>query len=148
MRKFLFGAALAVIGLGCVGAQAPAQAQASDPVAVRKAMMRLQAGTFAGMNAAVQAKADPKGLAFGITGLTASAAQLVALFPAGSTANSRAAPAIWSDAAGFAKQAADLGANAEKARVAAAAGDQAAFATAVKAIEDTCTACHTGYRTR
>lgn len=140
MRKLLLATAVVAAGLGVGIAQV--QAQSSDPVAVRKTVMRLHAAALAGMNTAVAAKAEPKAFAFGATGLTQSAALLVSLFPAGSTANSRAQPAVWSDAAGFAKAAADLGAAAEQVRVAAAANDAAAFATAVKATSDACTACH------
>lgn len=146
MKKLLLAAALVAAGVSLTVSQT--QAQASDPVAVRKAVMRLHAASLAGMNAAVAAKSEPKAFAYGATGLVQSSAILVSLFPSGSTANSRAQPAVWSDAAGFAKAAADFGAAAEQVRVAATANDATAFATAVKAVSDACTACHRTFQAR
>lgn len=146
MRKIILAAA-AMLGLVGVG-MAQAQAPTGDAVGIRKAVMRLHGGTLAGLNAVVQAKADPKGFVNAAAALNASSAQLVGLFPAGSTANSRALPVIWSDAAGFAKAATEFGAAAEQVRVAAAAGDATAFAAAVKVVSDNCTSCHQTFRAR
>lgn len=146
MKKILLASALA---LSCVGfGVAQAQAPTGDSVAIRKAMMRMQGGVLAGLNATAQSKADPKGFANAAGALSASAAQLVGMFPPGSTANSRALPVIWSDAAGFAKAATEFGAAAELALVAAAASDATAFAAAVKVIGDNCNSCHQTFRAR
>lgn len=146
MRKIIIASVLALACAG--GGFAQAQAPTGDSVAIRKAIMRLHSAALAGMNAAVQNKLDPKGFVNAAGALVASSAQLPGVFPLGSTANSRALPEIWNNAAGFAKAVADFGAAAEQARMVAAAGDVAAFGTAVKAISDTCTSCHQAFRAR
>jgi cytochrome c556 len=69
------------------------------------------------------------------------------LFPAGTDkGDTKAAPAIWTDQAGFQKDAMALSAAGEKLATAAKAGDETAVAAAYKEIGDACGACHKDYR--
>jgi cytochrome c556 len=57
-------------------------------------------------------------------------------------------PEVWSDSAGFAKDAVAFGAAADKLTAAAKADDKEAFATALKDVGAACGACHKGYRAK
>lgn len=89
---------------------------------------------------AAKAKADMDQLASGMD-------KFVALFPkgteAGGAVKTGAAPAIWSDAAGFKTVAAKFSADAKAAGM---AKDQAGFADALKTVQADCGACHKTYR--
>lgn len=69
------------------------------------------------------------------------------LFPAGSDKGStKAAPTIWTDSAGFQKDAEALAAAADKLATAAKADDATAVAAAFKETGEACGACHKEYR--
>jgi cytochrome c556 len=70
-----------------------------------------------------------------------------ALFPAGTDkGNTKAAPAIWTDSAGFQKAAMALSTAGGSLATAAKAGDATAAAAAFKAMAEACGACHKDYR--
>ncbi len=60
----------------------------------------------------------------------------------------KALPLIWTDPAGFANAAANLGAAADKLAAAAKADDKAAFADALMGVGQACGACHNKYRAK
>ena len=146
MTKTMLAAAAvlsaAAIGLTQVQAQAPAPTPVADVVAVRQAGMGVLYGTWRGLRTAVEAKADPKNYILAMKGVAAFGRQIPALFPTGSGVGRIGYPAIYEDRAGFEKAAADLVAAAEAGLKAAQANDAEAFATAVKAVNDSCGACH------
>ena len=124
-----------------------AQAQGFDPIKTRQAGLDLLAGTFAGVKAVVTANGDVKTLEGPGKAIQKWGAQFPTLFPAGSDkGETKAAPAIWSDNAGFQKAAMTLSAAGESLATAAKAGDATAVAAAFKSIGDACGACHKDYR--
>jgi cytochrome c556 len=140
-RKLALAAAL-VLGLG--GA---ALADTFDPIKTRQAGQDVLAGTFAGVKAVVTLKGDVKTLEASGKAIQKWALAFATLFPAGSDkGETKAAPAIWTDRAGFDKDAEALSAAGGKLAVAAKAGDETAVAAAMKEIGDACGACHKDYR--
>ena len=82
--------------------------------------------------------------------INSGAAKLAALFPAGSgtdtdTAQTRALPAIWSDAPGFQAALAKLSADVKAVE---ATKDAASFGIAYSAVATDCNDCHRTYRAR
>ena len=145
----------AVLALaGAVGVALPAVAQqagsADAIIAGRQAAYDLMAGNGAAMKAAVDGGLAVKPYAAGAKGIAAWARAIPGMFPPGTDTghNTKALPAIWSDRAGFEKDAAALATAADKLVVAANADDKAAFATAFKETSDACGACHHDYRAR
>ena len=131
-----------IFGLG--GA---ALAQTFDPIQTRKAGQDVLSGTFAGVKAVITLKGDVKTLEAPGRAIQKWAIVLPTLFPPGSDkGDTKAAPAIWTDRAGFEKAAMALSAAGEKLSVAAKAGDETAVAAAFKEIGETCGACHKDYR--
>ena len=140
-RKLALVTAL-VVGLG-----GTALAQTFDPVQTRKAGQDLLSGTFAGIKAVITLKGDVKTLENPGKAIQRWALVFPTLFPAGSDkGETKAAPAIWTDRAGFEKAAMTLSSAGEKLSVAAKAGDETAVAAAYKEIGDACGACHKDYR--
>lgn len=141
-------AGLAVLAC-CVAGVAIARADI-DVIAVRKAGMSLQASTLGAVKLAVQGGAPVKSFAGAGNAFALWAKQIPGLFPPGTDKgeDTKALPAVWSDNAGFAKEAAEFGAAADKLTAAAKADDKAAFATAFQAVTDACGACHKTYRVK
>lgn len=140
--KKIVTAALVLAALG--------SAALAGPIEDRQALMKQMAAT---------AK-DASGFARGATPWDAAAVKakmqtladdstkLPSLFPAGSDkgdTKTTAAPAIWSDAAGFKAAATKL---ATDAKAAGAAADATAFAAAFKMVQADCGACHQTYRVK
>ncbi len=141
-------AVIAAFGLGLLGVTA-AQAAEPDIIAVRKAGMDLTAGNFAFARTTVAAKGDVKPLEAVGKAIAAWAAVIPSVFPAGSgKGDTKALPEIWSDAAGFQKDASTLHDAAIKLADAAKAGDADGVAAATKAVGDACGACHRAYRAK
>ncbi len=141
-RKF---ALVAVLALGFGGA-ALAQ-QAFDPIQTRKAGQDLVAGTLAGVKAVITLKGDVKTLENPGKAIQKWALVFPTLFPAGTDkGDTKAAPAIWTDRAGFQKDAEALSVAGGKLAEAAKAGDETAVAAAFKEIGEACGACHKDYR--
>jgi cytochrome c556 len=138
--------------LGAFVALATPSFAAEDPIAARKALMRSNSAAAAVANAMIRielAYSPIVGRAV-IAALGATAATLPDLFPEGSgTGTTRAAPAIWTDAAGFAATLAgfqDAVAGAREASGADGPPDLAAFTAAVEPALGFCSTCHRAYR--
>jgi cytochrome c556 len=127
-----------------------AWAQGFDVIETRQAGQDLLAADYAGIRAVVAAKGDVKTLEDPAKAMARWAAQYATLFPKGSDQghNTKALPAIWSDMAGFQKNAQDLSAASTKLAQLARAGDAAGVAEQVKVVGGTCGACHRAFRAR
>ena len=142
MKKFAL-AAVAMLALG----GAVRAADTIDPIATRQTGLDLLAGTWQGIRGVVAAKGDVKVLENPGKAVARWGDLMPSLFPAGSDKGAtKAAPAIWSDHAGFVKASAALSASGAALATAAKAGDQAGVEAAVKAMGDACGACHKDYR--
>ena len=116
-------------------------------VAARQAAFNLTAASFGSMRGAVESGADVKPLAFAARGLNRWAGALPGMFPPGTNLpSSRALPTVWSDRAGFERQASAFQSATAQLLAAAQAGDKTAFAAAYKATGAACGSCHTPYR--
>ena len=149
LKKIALATAMALCAGGAVGGAVggAAQAQGIDPIKTRQAGMGLLSSTFAGIKGVIDANGDVKTLEGRGRNIARWAVVYPTLFPAGSDkGETKAAPAIWSDNAGFLKAAAALSAAGESLATAAKAGDAAAVAVAYKAVGDACGACHKDYR--
>jgi cytochrome c556 len=163
--------------LGTLVALAAPLAAAADPIDIRKALMSSN-GAAAGVSVAMfrqELAYDPAVALLALRSLSASAAAFGDYFPEGSEdpARSRAAPAVWSDRAGFDAELAKFqaaaapavwsdraGFDAELAKFQAAAAaaveaagrdgppDLAAFQAAAGPVLETCRTCHETYQLR
>jgi cytochrome c556 len=143
MRKpVLVALALALTGV--------AHAAGPDPIDTRQAGQDLLAGDFAGIQAVVTLKGDIKKLEKPAAAMARWMRQFPAYFPPGSETghNTKALPAIWSDADGFRKDADTMADAADKLAQLAKADDAAGVASQVKVVADACGACHRAYRAR
>jgi len=129
-----------------------AQAQTASPdiIITRQAGFDLQQGAFDSIEAAVKANVDVKPYASAAGGIVSWAKQIPLAFPKGSETghDTKAKPEIWSDSAGFAKDANALTAAAEKLEMLAKADDASGVADQLKVVDRACVACHRGYRVR
>ncbi len=127
-----------------------ARADGIDPIETRQAGQDLFAGTYAGIRAVVAAKGDVKTLESPAKAMARWMRQFPTQFPKGSEEghNTRALPAVWSDAAGFRKTANDMADATTKLAELAKAGDADGVAAQVKAVGEVCDACHRTYRAR
>ncbi|WP_341988872.1 cytochrome c [Azorhizobium sp. AG788] len=142
MRFALLAALLVPLAATVVVAQ-------TDPIKDRKAVMKEIGDQTKVAGAMVKGEApyDAAKAAAIFKTYADGAAKYGALFPAGSDAgDTKAAPAIWSDRAGFdaalAKFKADIAANV------GAIGTEAGFKTAMAAVGDNCRTCHQTYKLR
>ena len=132
----------------CVAGVAVARAEI-DVIAVRKAGLDLQASTLGAVSLAFKGGAEAKSFAGAGSAISAWAKQMPSLFPPGSDkGDTKALPEVWSDNAGFVKDAAALGAAADKLTAAAKADDKVAFEAALKDVGAACGACHKTYRAK
>jgi cytochrome c556 len=124
-----------------------AYADGFDPIQTRQAGLDLLAQTLNGVKAVVTTNGDVKTVEGAGNAIKKWGAQFPTLFPAGSDkGNTKAAPAIWTDMAGFQKAAMNLSAAGDTLATAAKAGDATAVAAAFKGVADACGACHKDYR--
>lgn len=142
-------AAAAASASGGAGAGAGTTA-AADPVALvkgRQAGMRMSGALMGSIKGAIDRGDDVKPLAFAARSIASWADAIPGLFPEGSNvAPTGALPTVWSDAPGFAAQAAAYKAAADKLSAAAGAGDKAAFAAAFAEVRASCSSCHSDYK--
>jgi cytochrome c556 len=129
-------AALLCLGFTAVTAQ-------ETPVAKRETMMK-QVGGAAGALGGIAKGEKPYDAAAVKTALTTISTNLKAFpdqFPAGSEANSAAAPAIWTNNADFRAKAEKLAASADM-LLASMPADQAGVAKAMQTLGGACGDCH------
>ena len=122
-----------------------------DVIALRQSGQALVGGDFIGMLQAAKNKLpDVKPFAPAALALAKWEKQFVQMFPPGSEHgdNTKALPAIWTNRAGFEKDAADLTTAAEKLADIAKAADRAGFAPQVKVVGEACAACHKQFRAK
>lgn len=145
MRKVLFLGAMALLATNGL-----ALADGPNPIEIRQTGLDLMSGTFAGIRAVAAAKGDVKTLEAPAKAIQRFAALMPGLFPKGSDTggNTKALPAVWSDAAGFAKAAATLGETAGKLSELAKAGDAEGVDAQIKLVGAACGACHKDYRAK
>jgi cytochrome c556 len=151
-RRFLTAGLLAgVVLTGLVPARSTsAQTANQDIIVTRQAGFDLQQGAVDAIVAALKANIDIKPFAKAAEGIHAWAAQIPLVFPPGSDSghNTKAKPEIWTDRAGFEKDAGDLAAAADKLAQLIKAGDSSGAAAQLKVVGGTCGACHRAYRVR
>jgi cytochrome c556 len=143
-KRIAWGVAIALVGFGV------ARADGLDPISVRQTGMDLAGGDFAFVRAVVAAKGDVKPLEAPAKAISRWAGLIPAVFPVGSDqgGNTKALAEIWSDRPGFEKNAAAMGAAADRLAVAAKAGDADAAAVEAKALGEQCGGCHRHYRAK
>ena len=129
---------------------ATAGAAAYDPIETRQAGQDLLLGSFSGIKVVVATKGDVKTLESPAKAMARWMRQFPTQFPKGSEEghNTKALPAIWSDAEGFQKTANEMVDAATKLAELAKAGDADGVAAQVKAMGEVCVACHRTYRER
>jgi cytochrome c556 len=138
---------LALVAAMLLAVSGMARAQGIDPIQTRQTGLDLLAGTFAGIKAVVTTNGDVKTLEASGKAIQRWGALFPTLFPAGSdTGKTKAAPAIWTDMAGFEKASMALSTAGETLATAAKAGDATAVAAAFKEMGEACGACHKAYR--
>jgi cytochrome c556 len=146
----LAAAGLLLAGSLGLGAAALAQAPAFDPIKTRQDGQLLVLGAFTGMREAVAHKLPVKPYVEPATAIAHWFDQYPSLFPPGSDKgdNTKALPAIWTNFAGFQKDAADASAAAQKLAMLAKADDQAGFAAQLKVLGGACGTCHKSFRAK
>ena len=151
MRRWLTAAA-AVLGVsGMAWAQSGTVAFTPDQViAARQAGYDLMYGDVAGMKAAVENQLDVKDFKDSADAIVSWSRVIPTLFPDGTQQghDTKAKPNIWSDRAGFEKDAANLTDQATQLAQLADAGDKAGFAKQFKATASACKTCHDTYKAR
>lgn len=145
--KISLVAALAV-GMGIGGAVAGgARAQSFDPIQTRQAGQDLLSADYAGIKAVITAKGDLKSLEGPAKAIQRWALVFPTLFPPGSDkGDTKAAPAIWTDNAGFQKAAEKLSAAGAALATAAKANDATQVDATFKEVGQACGACHHDYK--
>ncbi|HVY16638.1 MAG TPA: cytochrome c [Rhodopila sp.] len=141
-------ALFAAVGLGVLGIAA-ARADGPDIITLRQTAFDLNNASFAYIRAVVKEKGDVKQLEAPGKAIARWASVIPTMFPAGSDkGKTKAKSEIWSDPAGFKKDADALQAASMKLADAAKAGDTEAVAAAAKSMGEACGACHRAYRER
>ena len=152
MRGMMLAGALLAVGLiGAAEAQAPAPLTADQIIANRQAGQALVGASFAGMKHAVDTKStDLKQYKPVAEAIARWMGVFPELFPPGTEQGhkTKALPAIWSDRAGFDKDARNLATEAQKLAQAAESNDAAAFAVAFQNTGKACGACHHDFRAK
>ena len=145
-------AAAAMLGAaGVAWAQGGAVSFTPDQViAARQAGYDLMGGDLIGMKAAVENKLDVKDFKDAADAIVSWSRVIPTLFPDGTQQghNTKAKPNIWSDRAGFEKDAANLTDQATRLAQFADAGDKAGFARQFKATAGACKTCHDTYKAK
>ena len=151
MKRWLMAAA-AVLGVsGIAWAQGGTVSFAPGQVIVaRQAGYDLMHGDVTGMKAAVENKLDVKDFKDAADAIVSWSRVIPTLFPDGTQQghDTKAKPNIWSDRAGFEKDAANLTDQATRLAQLAGAGDKAGFAKQFKVTTDACKTCHETYKAR
>jgi cytochrome c556 len=146
MKRWVLAAGFAALSLG-TASMGVAWAQA-DVVAQREAAMKRMGGHLQAIKAVVDGNGPVAPLAERAEDMRAFFQNLPASFPAGSAEGSKAAPAIWSDSAGFHTASVAAAVAAEKLASAAQANDGPAVAAAFREVAGSCGTCHRAFRSR
>jgi len=127
---------------------AAAHAEGLDVIKIRQAGQDLVLGDFAGIRAVVMLKGDVKTLQKPALALARWMTDFPEMFPPGSDKgdNTKALPAIWTDNAGFRKDAANFVEAANALAESAKAGDATGVAKQIQSVSDACSACHHAFR--
>ncbi len=128
----------------------PVSMSADTLIGARQAAFAFMAGNFGAMKAAVKAGSSPHDFADVTDDMVEWGELIPAMFPPGTEAgrDTKALKTVWSDSAGFARDAAAFVTAAKALKAAAASDDKAGFASAFKATGQACGACHKGYRAK
>lgn len=146
-RRGLIIAALALLPLQAVLAQAPQGLSPEQTVRARQAAYGLSAATFGEMKQIVDAGGEVRPLVFGSRMLARWARTLPSLFPEGTNvAPTRAKAEVWTDRAEFERRANDYAEAATRLAEIAQGGDRQAFAAQWTVVRDSCSACHDRFR--
>lgn len=149
MTRNILGLAISVLAFGAAwGADQPA-VSLDDPAAVRQQIMS-NVGKAAGHLAAMakgETPYDPRLADAAFRTINTASLGFGVMFPEGSEtgADTEAAPAIWSDRAGFDEAVMSLETS-SAAAIAAAPADAEAFTQAFGNVAGNCRACHDKYR--
>jgi cytochrome c556 len=151
MKRWLVAAA-AVLGVsGIAWAQGGTVSFTPDQViAARQAGYDLMYGDVGGMKAAAENNLNVKDSKDAADAVVSWSRVIPTLFPDGTQQghDTKAKPNIWSDRAGFEKDAANLTDQATRLAQLADAGDKAGFAKQLKATAGACKTCHDTYKAR
>lgn len=141
---------LALLTVVLLAGAGVAQAEGPDLIEVRQAGQGLVLGTFSGIRAVVADKGDIKKLEQPAKALQRWALVFPTLFPKGTETghNTKALPTVWSDNAGFQKDALKFADAAGKLAEIAKTGDAEATAAQIKVVGQACAACHHEYRAK
>lgn len=146
MKRLLLPVGLLALALGTAGSGG-AWAQ-GDVVAQRKEEMKRSGAHMEAIKKIVEAGDAVGPIAPRAEEMHGYFSTLPALFPAGTTDNSKARPEVWSDRAGFEKAAANAAEATAKLASVAKGGDKDAMAAAFREAGAACGACHRNYRAR
>jgi cytochrome c556 len=145
MRK---GLIVGAIGLALSGALVAGVAIAqADPISARKDNRKQAAAQMKAIKGIVDAKGPASGVVPAAAKLKELSVALPALFPAGSDkGETKAAPTIWTDMAGFKAASKAETAAIDALQAAAGSGDMAKVGEAFGAVGKACGGCHDKYR--
>ncbi len=143
----MLGIAASCLGTVPVGFVAVGAARAQDMVGQREASMKQLGANLQAIKAVVDASGPMGAVVPRAEDMRDYFARMAQQFPAGSEGG-KAAPAVWSDRAGFERAVGSAGAAAAKLASASAANDGAAVAAAFREVAASCGACHRTYRSR
>lgn len=147
-RSLRVAAAAAIIGAASLGS-AYAQSDPAQIIRERREGLRAVGQHMEAILAIVQSRGDARAAVPRVEAMQAFFATFPTRFPPGTQAGeTRALPAIWTDAAGFTAAYNGTVAALGNLRMAAASGDVAALGQAVQATGATCATCHRPYRAR
>jgi cytochrome c556 len=137
------------VGLGVLS-MAAARAEGPDIITVRQTAFDLNNASFAYIRSVVKDKGDVKQLEAPAKAIARWATVIPTMFPAGTQegGKTKALSEIWSDSAGFKKDADALHDASMKLADAAKAGDADAVAAATKSMGEACGACHRAFRAK
>lgn len=149
MKKAILSLALCLAAAGTALADGHASTGLADPAVNRQQMMANVGKAMGHLGAMAKGETpyDARVADAALRVMNAAALGFGAQFPAGSEtgAETEAAPAIWSDRAGFDNAVAGF-ADATAAAIAAAPADLDAFKPVFGSVAGTCKSCHAGYR--
>lgn len=151
MKGWLLVAAAVLGASGIAWAQGAAISLAPDQViAARQAGYDLMYGDVSGLKAAAENKLDVKDFKDAADAIVSWSRVIPTLFPDGTQQghDTKAKPDVWTDRAGFEKDAANLTEQATRLSQLADAGDKAGFAKQLKAVAGACKTCHDSYKAR